>query len=63
MLAFPPDALAVESPLHKQHGLVWSNGRARVHTPTFKQADRNFARYAEAGEWLKKLARQGRRSP
>ncbi|MDD4891671.1 MAG: hypothetical protein PHU85_17265 [Phycisphaerae bacterium] len=57
---FVVDYVLYHELLHKQHGMVWSNGRARVHTPTFKQADRNFARYAEADEWLKKLARRGR---
>lgn len=42
--------------LHKYHGATWVNGRRIVHTPKFRQDERQFKLYEEADGWLKKLA-------
>ena len=53
---FVVDYVVYHELLHKQHGIHWHNGRARVHTPHFKREDRRFSRYAEADATLKQLA-------
>jgi hypothetical protein len=42
--------------LHKQLGVDWRNGRAAVHTPEFRAAERRFEGHAQAEEELKRLA-------
>ncbi|MGB8697936.1 MAG: M48 family peptidase [Thermosynechococcaceae cyanobacterium] len=43
--------------LHKWHGETWSNGRRMVHTPAFRQDERQFKQYQEASAALGQLAR------
>jgi hypothetical protein len=43
--------------LHKRFGISWDRGRARVHTPEFRRAERCFHAYAEAERILARLAR------
>ncbi len=43
--------------LHKRLGISWDRGRARVHTPEFRRAERCFHAYAEAERILARLAR------
>jgi len=47
--------------LHKQHGISWRNGQARVHTADFRNEDRRFRQYEQAEAVLKRLAGQRRR--
>lgn len=42
--------------LHKRHGIGWRSGRARVHTPAFKQQEQRFDQYEEAEAVLKEIA-------
>ena len=42
--------------LHKQLGVNWHGGRAAVHGPEFRAAERRFADYAEAQTVLARLA-------
>ena len=49
--------------LHKQHGISWRNGQARVHTADFRSEDRRFAQYEQAEAVLKRLAGSSRCGP
>lgn len=42
--------------LHKKLSVQWQNGRANAHTPEFRRLERQFNRYAEADNVLKRLA-------
>ncbi|BAY89176.1 MULTISPECIES: SprT-like family protein [unclassified Tolypothrix] len=42
--------------LHKHHGTKWVNGRRMVHTSEFRADESKFKLYAEAQNWLQKLA-------
>jgi hypothetical protein len=44
--------------LHKRHGEVWVNGRLRVHTPEFRQDERQFKQYDLAKAVLQTLSAQ-----
>jgi len=41
--------------LHKDLGMPLVNGRRRVHSPAFRQAERKFRQYSEVQEFLKKI--------
>ncbi|MEB3308836.1 MAG: hypothetical protein VKJ02_01230 [Snowella sp.] len=41
--------------LHKQHGIQWVNGKQRVHTPAFRQSERQFQFYEQAIAFLKQM--------
>jgi len=58
--AFVVDHVMHHELLHKKHGLRWHNGRGHAHTPEFRREERMFPQYAEADEFLRRLAtRQG----
>ena len=44
--------------LHLRYPTESRGGRRCVHTPDFKQAERQFAEYAEAKEALKRFVRR-----
>ncbi|MBD2356843.1 M48 family peptidase [Tolypothrix sp. FACHB-123] len=46
--------------LHKYHGTKLVNGKRMVHTPEFRADESQFKLYAEAQNWLQKLAVDGR---
>lgn len=54
--AYVVDFVLYHELLHKKHGVTWSNGRARVHTPAFRRDERRFPQFAEAEAWLVRLA-------
>ncbi len=45
--------------LHKKHGLRWHQGRGHAHTADFRNEERQFARYVEADQFLRRLATGG----
>jgi hypothetical protein len=55
--AFVPEFVLYHELLHKHCGQKWENGLSRVHTPEFKQLERQFNYYHEAEAWLDKLSR------
>ncbi len=44
--------------LHKKHGQIWVNGRQMVHTPAFRQEERQFELYQQAEDALQQIASQ-----
>ena len=54
---FLVDYILYHELLHKKMGADWRAGRAHVHTPEFRAAERRFAQYAEAEAALARLAR------
>lgn len=54
--AFVEDFVVYHELLHKKHGIRWQNGRRAVHTPAFRAEERRFHKYAEADEWIGRLA-------
>lgn len=54
---FVVDFVMYHELLHKALGVRHVNGRQRAHTAAFRRAERRFPRFAEAQEWLRKLAR------
>jgi hypothetical protein len=42
--------------LHKKHGLRWHRGRGHAHTVEFREEERRFRRFAEAADFLNRLA-------
>ena len=42
--------------LHKKHGLRWRQGRGHAHTAEFREEERQFARFREADQFLRRLA-------
>ena len=60
--AFVVDYLMFHELLHKRHGVRYVNNRGMAHTREFYADERRFERYAEADEWLKRLARGNRKT-
>ena len=56
--AFVVDFVVYHELLHKKHGIQWQNGRRTVHTPAFRAEERCFHKYAEADEWVGRLAKR-----
>ena len=56
---FVPEFVLYHELLHKHCGEKWIKGQRRVHTPEFKQLERQFELYQEAEAWLTKLAHIG----
>lgn len=56
--AFVVDFVVYHELLHKKHGIQWQNGRRAVHTPAFRAEERRFDRYAQADEWIRRLAKR-----
>jgi predicted metal-dependent hydrolase len=56
--AFVVDFVVYHELLHKKHGVRWQNGRRAVHTPAFRAEERCFHKYAEADEWIGRLAKR-----
>jgi len=56
--AFVVDFVVYHELLHKKHGIQWQNGRRAVHTPAFRAEERHFHKYAEADEWIGRLAKR-----
>jgi len=54
---FVLDAVMHHELLHKQLGITVSNGRLSIHSSAFRAAERRYARYAEAEQFLNTLAR------
>lgn len=56
--AFVVDFAVYHELLHKKHGIQWQNGRRAIHTSAFRAEERRFHRYAEADEWIGRLAKR-----
>ncbi len=55
---FVVDFVVYHELLHKKHGIQWANGRRAVHTRAFRAEERRFDKYAEADEWIGRLAKR-----
>ncbi len=55
--AYVVDFIMYHELLHKQLGVNVVNGRRYAHTSDFREAEQRFARYAEAQDFLKSLAK------
>jgi hypothetical protein len=60
--AFVVDFIMYHELLHKTFGVPLVNGRQRAHTAAFRRAEKQFPRYDEAQEFIKKIAGMRRRS-
>ena len=53
---FAVDFIVYHELLHKQLGIIWRSNRMAVHTPEFRQRERQFRQYEQAKAVLRKLA-------
>ncbi len=50
------DFIVYHELLHKQLGILWQSNRMAVHTPEFREKERQFRQYEQASGVLRKLA-------
>ena len=50
------DFIVYHELLHKQLGIIWQSNRMGVHTPEFRERERQFKQYDQAKAIIRKLA-------